>query len=275
MVARYWVAQTIEDVFRNEPRNIGVFISHQGEIAAKFYGEAEDCQIDGRKVRSLSHPDVYRQWVNYWRSMIGPSLDVGELLRTSGANYRVIQGGEVSDVGHDSASDVANYLYSMLVSEGGLREALTTDEEVREATLERSLLQEFELRNIFGVRDAAIRHPILKGIVVNGRTNIAHKPAFVQENGHLCVMESIDFMTQQKARSRDHAGLSAYMFNDVRTARPNTEAISIVKYTEADLENEDVEYALNILRNESVIVNWNEPAERQHFLADRVTTAHS
>lgn len=274
MDAKYWIAQTVPDLFRDEPQNIGVFVSHGGRVAARFYGEVGD-QLDGRKLRSLPYPDVYKQWVQHWRKSVRSGVDIEHVLKSSG-NYRVKLGGEVSDVRDDSADDVANYLYSLLVSDGGLREALGgTDEDAAEVTLEKDVADEFSSRNIFGQTDSSIRHPVQRGVVITGRNNVEHRPAFVQENGHLCIMESVDFTALQKSRSKDHAGLSAYIFSDMRAARPTVEAISIVKVTDTERALQDVDYALRLLRNESTVVNWLNPIERSAFLAHRVEVAHS
>ena len=65
MKAKYWIAQHVSDLFRYEPSNIGVFVKIGDEIAARFWGESNDGIIDSRKLKSFSHPDVYKQWINY------------------------------------------------------------------------------------------------------------------------------------------------------------------------------------------------------------------
>src|SRR5687768_7803014 len=123
MSVKYWIAQHVADVFRNEPRNIGIFVKANESCAARFFAETETGVLDGRKLRSWSHPDVYRQWIEYWRKEVS-SGSLEELLNASGSHYRVIEGGEVTDVGFDLAEDVANYLYALLVSAGGFGDAI-------------------------------------------------------------------------------------------------------------------------------------------------------
>jgi hypothetical protein len=114
MVARYWIAQHVEDLFRNEPRNVGVFVRVGSSVAARFFGEVEGGGIDGRKLKSLPYPDVYRQWVEYWRDQVASGREKFE--QVSGSHYWVVEGGAVSDIDRDSADEVAAYLYSLLVS---------------------------------------------------------------------------------------------------------------------------------------------------------------
>lgn len=92
MKAQYWIAQYIDDLFRNEPRNIGIIARVGDQIAAQFVGESESGEIDGRKLKLFKYPEVYREWLQYWRRMINRgSLD--KLFRESKSNFRVNEGG--------------------------------------------------------------------------------------------------------------------------------------------------------------------------------------
>ena len=103
-----------------------------------------------------------------------------------------------------------------------------------------------------------------------GRILTEYRPAFVQQNGRLYVMETVDFTKLQKKASRDHAGWSACMYRDLRTAHgTDVEPISIVKVTDADQDIDDVRNGLALLKNESNIVNWLSEPERTEFLEER------
>jgi hypothetical protein len=274
MSAQYWIAQHVEDLFRNEPRNVGVFVRLHGQVVARFFGEDANGDIDGRRLRALPYPDVYRQWISYWRRDLG-AQGVDPLLAGGASNYRVVAGGQVSDIGSDSAADVTNYLYSMLVSEGGFREALASSEqndavaaaiqlsaEVSEALDQAQLLFRDERA------PPLVRHPVRRGAELRGVV-APYRPAFTQENGRLYVMETVDFTRAKKAAARDHAGWSAYMFRDIRHARPNSVPIAIVKLMEADHNIEEVQSGLAVLRNEGEIVHWINDQERATFLEER------
>jgi hypothetical protein len=271
MSARYWIAQHVSDLFRNEPRNVGVFIKVGDCMTARFFGETEDGQIDSRRLKVFSHPGVYQQWVEYWRNQLSKN-DPNILVKTSGAHYRVIEAGEITDVDNDSPEDVANYLYALLVSEGGFREAVRTGEESTERaviSLEADLINEFRARNLLGDDgNLLVPHPVRRGIPVSGK-HIRHKPAFVQENGSLYVMETVDFTITQKKRSRDHAGWSAYMFRDIRDGKPNSEMIAVVRVTDKDQEVEEVANGMAALKNEANIVNWLDDQQKKQFLEER------
>jgi hypothetical protein len=268
MTAQYWIAQHIEDLFRNEPRNVGVLLHIDNKFSARFFGEDEVGQLDGRRLRVFSHPDAYRQWVEFWRRE-APRCDPADLERLNGRHYRVIEGGELTDYAPDSIIDVTKYLYALLVSEGGLREALGAEEESPVRLLESDIVDAFRAQQILAdVGPLFARHPIERGRRVEGVSAI-HRPTFVQENGRLCLMETIDFTIKQKQRSRDHAGLSAYMFRDVRNKRPEAEAIAIVRITDADMVSEDVQYGFQLLQSEAAIVDWLNENTRSGFLEER------
>lgn len=276
MTARYWVAQHIPDLFRNEPRNIGVVVQLGDALAARFFGETDESQLDGRKLRAFTHPEVYRQWVEYWRNEVAkgtPDL----LAEASGSHYRLVSGGHVVDTEPDSVHDVLDYLYAVLVSEGGLREALATQAELQEQSvspLEQDILKEFLAQEILADgNELWIPHPVRCRVQVRGQ-KVAYTPPFVQENRLLYVMEIIDFTTRHKQWSRDHAGWAAYMFHDVRGQRPNTDAIAIVRATDVDRENEDVGNGLAVLQNEGRVIDWSQPSERSSFLDERKHIAH-
>lgn len=272
MSAQYWIAQYIGDVFRNEPKNVGVFVRHRGILEGQFFAEI-DQQIDGRKLRAFPYPDVYRQWIQYWRKQIAGNAEPSGLVDTSTPNFQVKYGGFVSDVEGSSIEDLLHYLYALLVSEGGFREAVGAGIEIAEE-LSISLVNEIvdvlsQERLLAIENNLPVPHPVRRSVPIRGSIAVEHRPAFVQQNGHLYVMETVDFTIPQKKNARDHAGWSAYMFRDIHSTHPTSEQIAVVRMTEDDTAHDDVQNGLALLQNEGRIVNWALPAERDAFIADR------
>jgi hypothetical protein len=270
MGARYWVAQYVSDLFRNEPRNVGVFVEADGLVASRFFGEV-DGQLDGRKLRAFQYPDVYRQWVAYWRTQ-GHGEGLRAVLKSSGSHYRLAEGGSVEDANAADVANVADYLFSVLVSEGGFGEAIGSTAEKIELAPTASLTQEvvdaFKQDAVLDSSDLYVAHPVRREVALNGVIGIAHRPAFVQENGRLYVMEVVDFTGPRKKLARDHAGWSAYMFSDIKRAR-ETSAIAVVRLAEEDARDAEVENGLGLLRHEASIVNWLDAEQRLAFLRER------
>lgn len=88
--------------------------------------------------------------------------------------------------------------------------------------------------------EAAFPYPIKLHMEIAGAKVRNHRPSFVQENGTLYVFEPVDFSTGAWARTRDHAGLCAYMFGDIRSAHPKMSAITLARYSGSDTDNEEL-----------------------------------
>ena len=71
----------------------------------------------------------------------------------------------------------------------------------------------------------------------------------------------------------ERAGRIAFMFNDLREA--NSECYSLIRISDQDRENVDVEYALKMLENASDIVDWLNETQRQSFVSERQKIAIS
>lgn len=278
--AKYLIAQYMEDVFRREVRNLGVFVRKEGRYAARFFGETEPGTVDGRRIRGLAAPDVYRQWVQYWRGVLVSERDpFSELRRYPSANYPVTTGGEILDTGADSCEVVADFLYNALVAEGGFAQAFgAADEDTGSAgaggpRLNKEIETAFRSLNIFATQHeqlALVRHPVVARPEVRGTTAEPHRPQFAQQNGKLYVMETVDFTERAQNRVRDHAGFTSFMFDDLRDVmHDGVVPIAIVR-TDASAESADVRYGLSMLQKTAAqVVDWADPGERAEFVASR------
>jgi hypothetical protein len=278
MAVNYWIAQYMGDLFRREPRNVGVFVEEDGVAAARFLGIGDNGQIDGRKLKGrVEYIDVYKQWVEFWTKEI-QHTSVPEVLEMSGPHYQVVEGGVVDDASGELAG-VAEYLYSLLVSERATRDTYIADEEGPAVALINELIDAFKADNILAAGGAVpvVPHPVRRSVVVSGPRNVEYKPAFTQENGRLYLMETIDFTTTKKKTARDFAGWTAYQFRDVKAfTQRDTEPIAIVKVMEQDIaEEEDVRNGMAVLRNEARVVNWLDVTQKQTFLEERGVVARS
>jgi hypothetical protein len=270
----------MRDPFRREPRNVGVVVLKAGVVAGKFAGETAPGQIDGRSIRWLAHPDIYRQWVESWREEInaGPfETAVKRLMNSNAGNYQVVTGGQVTDTGTDSAETICNHLYRLLVTETALSEGpASADESESSATILRAdIASEFRKRDILGIRHSGkLPHPILSDVPVLGK-KLFHTPAYVQKNKVLYVMEPINFQLQRKGTAKDHAGWAAKMFDDIYAHNPLTKPIAIVRAGAEELRDDTVKYAMGLIESSARVVQWLNPGERQQFLAERETVART
>ena len=193
-------------------------------------------------------------------------------------NYYVVPAGEVSDTGADSAAEICNFLFALLVSDASVMDAF---EGLTESDAERDLL--IQVSSTFAEWDILadgptlqVRHPIKKKQPIRG-LHVTHQPSFSQRNGKLYVFEPIDFNAKKPKLLRERAGFMAYMFMDIRqNLHDDMEAYSIVRpFTVGNETTEAIEYAKTILQGESNIVNWADVGSRKVFLEKRRRIAES
>lgn len=281
--ARFYIAQLTPDLFRREPTNVGIIVQKEDTVVARFVGERPVGEIDKRQLKNIGAPDVYLQWVEYWRRLLKkPKLSDKELFDANGGHFNVIAGGEVSDIGNDSIQQVMDYLYPLIVSDGGLFEALGKKEAAEgltEITLKKKITQAFENVSILEAGSSqnvwTPPHPVRKERPVAGKIAI-HTPAYSQENGKLIVMETIDFNTRQKVHAKEHSGFAAFIFRDIKDAIENAETVAIIQLASADKDNPTVAYSLSLLeKTADRIVNWSVMPQREQFINKCVENANS
>jgi hypothetical protein len=278
--AEFYIAQYMEDVFRREVRNVGVFVRVGDRTAARFLGENENGDLDGRRLKVFVAPDVYRQWVEYWRRVLETETAPLDVIKSeSKGNFFVVDGGEVRDVADDPAESILAFLYTSLVAEGGFGNAYADREALSIAgsaspRLTNEVQVAFQHLNILDSQNQGIglvSHPIQTRPQLQGTVKEPHRPQFAQENGRLFVMETIDFTDRSKERARDHAGFTSFMFNDLRSAiSDKVSPIAVVRYSPSELDQSDVRYGLSMLENTAdQVVNWNDAEARSNFVEER------
>jgi len=275
---RCWIVQHIADSFRKESRNVGVIVQREGVFGARFVGESSELEFDDRKLRFLAHPKVYRNWVRYWRRLIQDQereIDV-ELSADQDGNFRVIDGGAISRSGADSIETICEYAYSMLVSHGGLSEALHTTElgEEPHLVLRESIAREFRSSGLMGGSQNLFgRNPIVANQSIVGNRTV-HEFSFTQRHATLDLIEPLNLRTTQKRHAKDRAGWMAYAFNDVQqSSKRECEIIPIVIADIPEKRDDVTEYCLDTLKGLATIINWDSHAERERFLSERQAAA--
>jgi hypothetical protein len=123
---RYTIAKYIPDVFRNEPRNIGVLLWTPDGTAARFLGEKPDTpgEVDEAAVpKFVSSAHAYKEWVRYWRRelskvMTGADDPFGRMRDTGPGNFRLADDGYLTlPVPADELPAALDHLFATLVAE--------------------------------------------------------------------------------------------------------------------------------------------------------------
>jgi len=273
--AEYLIAQYVTDPMRREPRNVGIILILGDVCTARFLGEQGDTgEIDGRSVKWMPYPSIYRKWIKYWREQLrkgGNDLS-DRLAETNGDNYNIIRGGHVTDYGNDSAAMICEHLFDRLaIPKERLQDAVTetSEPEQSQRALEADIAMTFrKLRIMSGHTSSSVIHPILHNMPVSGRLT-SHTPQFAQQNEHLTVMNSLNFSTSQKGPPKYRAGFIAKMFDDIGGHTPTTERIAVIHASTEDLRDSTVRYSLDLLRDSARIIKWNVAEDRHVFLTER------
>ena len=256
------------DVFRREPRNVGVLVVKGGEVAAKFIGETNPGEVDLRLARQFGNAKLYRLWVRYWRKSIESDHWIEGLLKDERITFSFVEGGSVSDVGDDSPEQICSYLFSMLVSSGGLAEASGVEKDIPLLKAKESLRREFrELRIMRSVARDHIRKPVYENFDVKGGKTW-HQVSFCQSGeNEKWIYEPIDLTTRRRKSARERAGYMNYVFSDLRNSENAVNTTAVVSVRKEDRKKKDVEYCLSALQDSSnQVVDWLDPESRREFL---------
>ena len=92
MSASWYLVQYVSDIFRNEPRNVGVIVKSEAIGAARFIAE-HDGKIDGRRLGSrVASLKAFKAWVEYIRYHLEAGTFDEQLERLTARsldNYRI------------------------------------------------------------------------------------------------------------------------------------------------------------------------------------------
>lgn len=122
--SRFLVAKYVPDLRRMEPRNFGVVLWSNGNVAFKFLPR-EDASFVGDL-------ETYDRWCKFWEEKLGEDvLSVPRIspvdksdpafldafMRTQGGSYLLFQGGDVLEhVATDKVGEAAKFLFEEIVS---------------------------------------------------------------------------------------------------------------------------------------------------------------
>jgi len=113
-LVKYYLAQYLEDPFQREPKNIGVIISGEDQKFARFFGEISPGKVDRKRLYIFAYPEVYIQWIEYWRKQIG-CLDSSK----KGVHFQLVVGGHAFCEEGTNLSEVLENLFTRFVSKLG------------------------------------------------------------------------------------------------------------------------------------------------------------
>ncbi|MEW4564666.1 hypothetical protein AB1K70_19150 [Bremerella sp. JC770] len=274
---RYYLAQHMADLLRRETQNVGVLVQRGNEVAARFIGETPASgEIDGRTLRQFANPKLYRMWVHHWRKSLRSPDWEDRLLNDDRKSFAFIPGGEVSEVDFDSTDAICDYLFHMLVSSGGLKEALADEAESSDEAdavhVRDELLHAFRHMGVMrsNPRDGVL-HPVMTRQSIPGTNKIWHPVSFLQKvHSTTWAYEPIHITSTQKQKVAERAGYLGLIFGDIQKAASENEqkfiGNVIVSMDSDDEKSKHVKYALSLIRPHAQVVNLRSKSERNELL---------
>lgn len=131
---KFLVAKYTPDLRRMEPRNFGVIVWSNGQVAARFAGEPnrEKATIKPPANLHVNSRVAYRKWIRYWRELMSrPEIRsakgdfvsrdsdtfVAALQDKSKPQYKLVRGGEFLRVVSGHLNDVVDELFDEIVGQ--------------------------------------------------------------------------------------------------------------------------------------------------------------
>jgi hypothetical protein len=261
---RYLLAKYVPDLTRMEPRNVGVIVWAEGEIAARFMGEKPNRpgEVDGRKKPNfVSNVNAYKQWIEYWRLIASaPSFRLASgsevpresekfvvaLENASRGNFLLVASGEVLDsVEPSDLQALSESLFSTLVErEDDSRQDRDVDSERKTRTVIRAQVR----RSLgeWGVSEDRIE----AWAEIPGATSMHNQVDIALRNGdYRAMIHTLSFDVEDRGdllMQRDHVAfttrdIKAGKYRDnpmvVATTPPRPDLTDIYEETLAMLKN--------------------------------------
>jgi hypothetical protein len=230
----YLIAKYVDDLARNEPKNVGVIVTDGDQIVARFDGENETGTIDLRKVRHrISGSHAYRAWTHYWRvaldnpSSIGsPEATPGELIRLladePSRDFYLEHGGSLLlDADERSLEETARELYEKIVREPDPPAPMSLQDKSRKALSEAGAPMDDNSR---------FKSQFNVALEIDGVT-VDHEVSYGVLNGAWHYLQEMPFDPGRPRVSRKEASHCAFLFEHANWGREN----SVILYDSSDL----------------------------------------
>lgn len=218
METNYLIAKYVDDIGRNEPRNVGIIVADGEHAIARFDGEVGG-EVDRRKIRfRIAGSRTYKAWVEYWRRGLAEpgvmdkkfrgaasgSPDVIEHVLGQGSpDFYLERGGTVMlDLDRRPLEQVANELYERLVREPEPPGSKSLRERSQDA---------LKLAGVPTDDDASFKVDLPVELNVGGAT-VSDEISFAVKNGDWHALQEVGFSHDKKKVSRREAGHAAYVF---------------------------------------------------------------
>ncbi|WP_216588665.1 hypothetical protein [Streptomyces brasiliscabiei] len=121
MSGSWFLVKYIDDIFRNEPINIGIVIAFEQGSVVRFLGQRPDGSINGQRIsKRIAGVETYKAWVRFiHKEATRGTLDdrIESLSKRVGESYVIERRGPLVETSTGkSLQDIADDLFRALVS---------------------------------------------------------------------------------------------------------------------------------------------------------------
>ncbi|MFR9724514.1 hypothetical protein ACL02R_14300 [Streptomyces sp. MS19] len=121
MDGSWFLVKYVDDVFRNEPINVGVVVTSSQGVGSRFLGQRPDGSINGQRInKRVRGVETYKAWVKFiCKEALRGTLDarIESLSKRVGESYLVERRGPVLETADGRLPQgVADELFSVLVA---------------------------------------------------------------------------------------------------------------------------------------------------------------
>lgn len=250
MASWWYVCKYVDDLLRDEPRNLGVIVQNESEVVSRFVGERPDGVIDGRRVPWVRSADTYRLWVRHWRSVATSSDGLSGQERRSADNYFLSPRMETL-FGSDTKltlDELADTLFARLVAgEGELAENL------RE-----------HVERVFGKLELYVEPDPSVLVEVDGVADLLNFD-YRYTNGRTTLMERLN-LANVNERSWDRVHAASWNFSRVRQDQRHgdDERVALVRTGASDRQGQLRQ--LRVLETNCAIVDFATGREEEQLV---------
>ena len=270
----YLIVKYVDDLNRNEPKNVGIVAYDGSDAVVRFDGEKEDGGIDLRRVRyRITGSHAYGQWVDYWRTALyepwkiekrlkglpaGDPQVIRSLIASSGDQFFVEEGGEIiHDADHLSLDAMGDDLFRRLVHEPE-PPAPTSLKDKSESALARAgapLADPERFQKQFAV---TVSGP--------GGEQIPDEISYRVKNGSWHYLQEVPFIPDRPRSNKREVFKSVYVFQNVPELREG----GAILYDSSDVSASGDEQLLHVLGDLGTLIDVDAPEDAAETLASHL-----
>lgn len=267
----YLIAKYVDDLARNEPKNVGVIATDGDRIVARFDGENDAETIDLRRVRHrITGSHAYKAWVHYWRAALSDPAAIGateatpteliqQLVDEASRDFYLEHGGTILlDADERSLDETARELYEKIVREPDPPAPMSLQDKSRKALAVAGAPMEDESR---------FRSQFTVPLDIDGVT-VDHEVSYAVLNGEWHYLQEMPFDPGKPRVSRKEASHCAFLFEHAGWSKEN----SLILYDSSDL-SESSAGLLEMLQSFAPVIDVDHTDDAAKVLHDSLNLA--